>query len=189
MEGASAAASPAAEAHADTSTALDPPSAGAGGRGWATTLVYQSPLTRSVRMLKRVSLFSTSLAALQAPVMVLVASTDPVKAFLVSGMVLMLTGLSTGVLHLATRGFVAEARMLRDEGPGKEVLELQTLSLTGRPRTVHVLPSDIGAPSMPLATFRASGRNFFVDPSAAKEDFAARLDAVAEQVRESSQQL
>ncbi|KAG2433717.1 hypothetical protein HXX76_008084 [Chlamydomonas incerta] len=125
-------------------------------------VVYLGPLSQQHKLLKRISIANTLVAAAAAPAIVAWADNiSLVSRYGLAGSMVLFGLITTGALHWVAQPYVHELRYTAATGQ----LEVRTTTLLGSSRWTHFNVDDVQPLpwNRPVATFMAKGRFYYID--------------------------
>uniref|UniRef100_A0A7S4K9S8 Uncharacterized protein n=1 Tax=Guillardia theta TaxID=55529 RepID=A0A7S4K9S8_GUITH len=121
------------------------------------SFVYQGAFALGVKRVKFLSLFSLCFTSFGGPLLVIGDASASAMQWGMAAAIVIFGASTTGLLHLITSPYVLRLKRLADKS-----FEAETPLLTGGIRTTRFFAEDVQISSMPFATFKAKGHNFYV---------------------------
>lgn len=135
----------------------------------SSVTLYTGEHTAKIKLLRRVSLFSSVMCGTGLPLLLATSqsSIDPIAQVVVATTALLTTGSSTLFLHICTRPYVVSLRELHrpDLDSSDRSFEAIRLNLVGAEESSVFKLSEVrrvSASSHPFASFTAQGKYFYV---------------------------
>ncbi|XP_068635390.1 uncharacterized protein [Aristolochia californica] len=135
----------------------------AGEDGKETAVVYQGPISSTIKKVKLLSLSTCCLSISLGPVITFMTAPEMnviLKGAIASSVIFM-SATSTGILHWFANPYIHKLKWQ----PGSDVFEVQMMSWLASyiPRTLRFADVRLAQTNRPFVTFAANGNYYFID--------------------------